>query len=130
LCTISFQILNKLVSMGTNLDITIDEFLTKLQMNEITYILRLQCTWCKPTLFFKTQTKCTNIFSRHWKVSMGSNTYAQCILDIYVDVTYCTSYLTQVDKSIACEMQYILDKCKFEETQTFEQIKKIRKCIF
>jgi hypothetical protein len=47
---------------------------------------------------------------------MGSNTYAQCILDIYVDVTYCTSYLTQVDKSIACEMQYILDKCKFEET--------------
>ncbi len=61
---------------------------------------------------------------------MGSNTYAQCILDIYVDVTYCTSYLTQVDKSIACEMQYILDKCKFEETQTFEQIKKIRKCIF
>ncbi len=28
----------------------------------------------------------------------------------------CTSYLTQVDKPVACEMQYILDKCKFEET--------------
>ncbi len=39
--------------MGTNLDITIDEFLTKLQINEITYLLALQCTLCKPTLFFK-----------------------------------------------------------------------------
>jgi hypothetical protein len=31
----------------------------------------------------------------------------------------------KVDKSVTCEMQYILDKCKYEEIETFERIKKI-----
>jgi len=33
----------------------------------------------------------------------------------------------KVDKSDTCEMQHILDKCKFEQIQTFEQIKKLKK---
>jgi len=54
--------------MGTNLDITIDEFLIELQINEITYMLALQCTLCKPTLFFKHKQNdiCTNVFNIYW----------------------------------------------------------------
>jgi len=44
LCIIVNQIFNKLVNMGIGLDIIIDEFFAKLQINEIIYLLTLQCT--------------------------------------------------------------------------------------
>ncbi len=56
---------------------------------------------------------------------MGVNTYAQFILDPYVVVAYCICYLMKVDKFVTNEMKFILGKCKFEKTKTFEQIQKL-----
>jgi len=67
LCSIVSQIFNKLVNMGIGLDIIIDEFFAKLQINEITYLLALQCTLCKLTLFLKHKPNdiCTNVVDIH-----------------------------------------------------------------
>jgi len=55
------QIFNKLVNMGIGFDITIDDFFAKLQIDDITYLLALQCTLCKLTLFFKHK---PNVYAR------------------------------------------------------------------
>jgi hypothetical protein len=92
--------------MGTNLDITIDEFLTKLKINEITYILALQCTLCKPTFFSNTNQMIygTNVFSINGGPLWEANINAQFILNPYVVAAYCTPYLTKVDNFNTCEM--------------------------
>jgi hypothetical protein len=76
--------------MGTNLDITIDEFLTKLQINEITYMVALQCTLCKSTLFSNANQMIygTNVFSIYGGPLWEANIDAQFILNPYV-VAYC-----------------------------------------
>ncbi len=47
------------------------------------------------------------------------------ILDPYVVDIYCISYLTKVDKYVTQEMQYILDKWKIEQSETFEWLKEL-----
>jgi hypothetical protein len=53
--------------MDIGLHITIDEFLIKLQIDEIIYLLTLQCTLCKLILFLKRKPNdiCTNVFNIH-----------------------------------------------------------------
>jgi hypothetical protein len=53
-----------------------------------------------------------------------ANKNGQFIFDLCAIVIYCISYLTKVDKSITHEMEYILDKCKFKEIETFEWMKR------
>jgi hypothetical protein len=119
LCIITIQLFNKLVSMGTCLDITIDEFLAKLQIDEIIYMIALQCILCKPTLFFKHKPNdiCTNVFNIHGGPLWEANKNAQFILDPYDIVAYCIFYFTIVDKYVTCEMPYILNNCKHEEIE-------------
>ena len=40
-----------------------------------------------------------------------ANTDIQFILDPYATTTYCTSYMTKVDKSMTTELKSILQKC-------------------
>jgi hypothetical protein len=47
LCHITIQIFNKFI------EILFDQLLVELQIEETTYLLTLQCTLQKPTLFFK-----------------------------------------------------------------------------
>jgi hypothetical protein len=126
------QIFNKLVSMGTCLDITIDEFLANLQIDEITYMIALQCTLCKPTLFFKHKPNdiCTNVFNIHGRPLWEANTNRQFTLNPYDIVAYCISYLTKVDKYVTHEIQYIFLKCKYEEIETFERINFFGNALF
>jgi hypothetical protein len=71
--------------MGTCLDITIDEFLPKLQIDGIIYMISLQCTLCKPTLFFKRKPIdiCTNVCNIYGRPLWEANTNAQFILNPY-----------------------------------------------
>jgi hypothetical protein len=78
--------------------------------------LHYNVTLCKPTLFNTNQIIYAQMYLTYMESFYGKQYICTIYLDVYVDVTYCTSYLTKVDKSIACEMQYILDKCNFEET--------------
>jgi hypothetical protein len=54
-----------------------------------------------------------------------ANTDAQYILDPYFVVAYCIFYLTKINKSITQEMQSMLNKCRHEQYEPFEQIKKL-----
>jgi hypothetical protein len=92
------------------------------------YLFALQFAIWKPTLFLKCKPNhiWTNAFSIHVGPLWEANTNAQFILYPYATTTYCSFYLTKVDKSITREMRIIWDKCKCEKTKAFEQIKKLR----
>jgi hypothetical protein len=92
----------------------------------------LQCTLCKPTLFFKCKPNDirTNVFSIHGRRLWEINTYAQFILDPYVVVACCISYLTKVDKYVTHEMQHILNKYNYKKIETSERIKKLGNAFF
>lgn len=53
----------------------------------------------------------------------------QFILGSYVATNYCISPLTKIHKTITFEMQNMLQKCKYEQIKTFQQIKENRKWI-
>jgi hypothetical protein len=48
------------------------------------------------------------------------------LVDGYFVIAYCTFYLRKVNKSITQEMQSMLSKCKHEQYETSEWIKKLR----
>jgi hypothetical protein len=50
----------------------------------------------------------------------------QFILDPYVVVSYCTSYLTKFDKTITRELKTIIINCSENENQTNIHIQKLR----
>jgi hypothetical protein len=68
-------IYKKLVNMGWGMEISFHEFLLELQLDENTYLLALQCTLQKPTLFLKCKPDdiCTNIFSIHARLLCETN---------------------------------------------------------
>jgi len=113
--------------MGLGKDICFDEFLLNLQLNEEMYILALCSTLQKPTLFLKRKPNDiqTNVYGKHVGPLWEANIDAQFILDPSTVISYCTSYLTKVDKSITQKMQLVLEKYKYEQTKTFEHIKKL-----
>ncbi len=78
---IAFQNFKKLVDMILGLEISFDQFLLDLHLNEQTYILALQCMIQKPTLFLKHKPNDiqTNAFNIHAKPLWKTNTYAQFI---------------------------------------------------
>jgi hypothetical protein len=67
-----------LLTWGIGLDIIIDEFFAKLQINEIIYLLALQCTLCKLILFLKHKPNdiCTNVVNIHPGPLSKANTNA------------------------------------------------------
>jgi len=67
---------------------------------------------------------CINVFGMHAKPLWGTNINAQYILDLYAITLYCSFYFTKIDKYVIQEMKIILEKCKHEQTRTFECIKK------
>jgi hypothetical protein len=67
----------------------------------------------------------TNVFGIHVKPLWGANIDAQYILNPYATTSYCTFYLTKIDKIVVLKMKIILNKCKHEKTKAFEHIKKL-----
>jgi hypothetical protein len=61
--------------MGLGMEISFHEFLLELQINENTYLLALQCTLQKQTLFLKCKLYdiCTNIFNIHARLLCEAN---------------------------------------------------------
>jgi hypothetical protein len=75
-------------------------------MNKDIYLLTLQCTLWKPTLFLKCK-PCDiriNSFSIHVGPLWEANTNAQYILDPYATIIYHIFNLTKVDKFLMKEM--------------------------
>jgi hypothetical protein len=103
--------------MGLGTKISFDEFFRELQIDENIYLFALQCTLHEPTIFLKHKPNDirTNISNTYVGTLWETNTYAQFILNPYVDVAYCIFYLTKIDKYVTQKMQYILQKCKIEQ---------------
>jgi hypothetical protein len=124
---INIQIYKKLINMGLGQDISFEEFLLDLKIDEKTYFLGLCYAMQKPTLFFKQKPNdiCTTIFGIHVGLLWGVNTYAPYILNPYATTSYYTSYLIKVDKYVIQKMKIILNKCKHEQIEAFKCIKKL-----
>jgi hypothetical protein len=88
--------------MILGLEISFDQFLSDLHFNENTYLFALQCTIQKPTLLLKCNPNdiSRNAFNIHAWFLWETNIDAHFILNPYIVATYCTSYLTKVDKYV------------------------------
>jgi len=88
----------------------ISEYLKFLNLDENTYILSLKNELTKSHIFLKWIPKNIkiNAFSICVTHLWFANTYIQFILDPYVAITYCTSYITKINKSITFELHSII----------------------
>ena len=72
----------------------------------------------------------TNAFNKSISNLWYANTNIQFILDPYAAATYCTSYMTKVDKSIPSELQSIMQKCNNNNVLANERILKLGNVFF
>jgi hypothetical protein len=87
--------------MGLGVDISFEKFLIYLNVNEENHIFaNLRSIVRKPTLFLKHKVNNirTNVFSIHVRPICEANTYV--LYYPYFVATYCTSYLTKVNKFV------------------------------
>jgi hypothetical protein len=86
-----------------------DDFLTELNLTEDEYIQAIQCTLKQPTIFLKRKLShiWNNSFSKDMPVMWNANTDAQYVLNAYAATSYCTSYMTKVDKSMTSAFRRI-----------------------
>jgi hypothetical protein len=86
-----------------------DAFLTELNLSEDKYIQAIQCTFKQPTIFLKQKLShiWKNSFSKDMPVMWKENTDAQYVLNAYAEASYCTSYMTKVDKSMTSAFRRI-----------------------
>ncbi len=108
-----------------NDDISFFEYLNSLSLNESTYILSLKNELTKSHIFLKWIPKNIkiNAFSICVTHLWFANTYIQFILDPYVTTTYCTSYMTKIDKSITSKLHSLIKKCIANNINAIQEFK-------
>ncbi len=77
-------------------------FLESISIDKATYINAFKVKLKKPTIFLQRSCKDiqTNSFGIHVRNLWQANTNVQFILDPYVAMSYCTSYLTKLIKPL------------------------------
>lgn len=121
------KIFQNLKALNTNANITFQEFLKSLQMTEAMYILSLRSQLTKPHIFLKRKPVDikTNAFGINVAPIWFANTDAQFVLDPYAAASYCTSYMTKIDKTISKELYKIIQHCIAEKTEANIRIQKL-----
>jgi hypothetical protein len=117
--------------MGLGEDISFQQFLLDLKIDEKTCILRLHYIIKEPTLFLKQKPNdiCTNVFGIHIRPLWGANIDARYILDPHVATSYYIFFLTNIDKFVIQKMKIILDKCRHEQKKTSKLVKKLENAL-
>jgi len=102
-----------------------DEFLTEINLSEDEYIQAIQCMLKQPTVFLKRKLFhiWNNSFSKDMLVLWNENIDAQYVLNAYDATSYCTSYMTKVEKSMTSAFRRIH---KEHETSHIDAIQMIR----
>ena len=99
---INTQIFNALNNMDIETTMSFSIFLYSLSINKRTYIDSLRIKLKKPTIFL--QRACKDVRTNSFRIHAGNiwqaNTDLQFILDPYAAASYCTSYLTKIDKTV------------------------------
>jgi hypothetical protein len=87
----------------------------------------LQIQLKRPQIFLKRTVSNIriNAFNKSISNIWYANTDIQFILDPYAAATYCTSYMTKVDKNITSELQSIMQKCIDNKVLADERILKL-----
>jgi hypothetical protein len=113
------------IKMGV--DISFEDFFNQFNLNFPIYIDYLCNILIKPTFVFKRHMKDikTNVHAIKTTKLWETNTNIQSILDSYVVASYCTSYLTKIDKTITNELQTIIKKCENENVDANLRVRKL-----
>jgi hypothetical protein len=95
----------------TNYDnlMSFEEFLMELKIIEDEYIQLIQSTLKQPTIFLKQKPShiWNNSFAKDMPNMWNTNIDAQYVLNAYIATSYCTSYMTKVDKSMTSAFRRI-----------------------
>ena len=79
-----------------------EDFLDEFQLTETAYIELIQSTLTQPMVFL--QRKPSEIWNNNFAYNMphlwNANTNAQYVLNAYAAASYCSSYMTKVDRSM------------------------------
>ena len=104
------QVFNALKNMDIESTMSFFTFLYSLSIDNQTYIDSLKINLKKPTIFLKRACRDirTNPFGIHAGSIWQANTDLQFILDPYATTSYCTSYLTKIDKTVTQELNKII----------------------
>jgi len=78
------------------------EFLMEIELTEDEYIQLIQCTIKQPTIFLERKPShiWNNIFAKEMPNLWDANIDAQYVLNSYAATSYCTSYMTKLDKTM------------------------------
>ena len=64
-------------------------------------------------------------FNIHIAPSWFANMDTQFVLDIYAAATYCTLYMTKIDKFITKELHKVIQKCIVEKIEAYIKIQNL-----
>ena len=124
---INTQVFNALNNMDIVTIIYCSTFLYSLSIDKQTCIDSLRIKFKKPTIFLKRACRnvCTNPFGIHAGNIWQANTHLQFILDPYAAASYCTFYLTKIDKTVTQELNKIIANCTKENIEANIRIPKM-----
>ena len=99
---INTQVFNYLNNMDIETTMSFSTFLYSFSIDKQTYIDSLRIKLKKPTIFM--QRACRDVHTNPFGIHAGNiwqaNTNLQFIFDPFVAASYCTSYLTKIDKTV------------------------------
>jgi hypothetical protein len=100
------------------------DILVEINLTEDEYIQVIQSTLKQATIFLKRKLShiWNNGFSKDMSIMWNANTDAQYVLNSYVVASYCTSYMTKVDKSMTSAFRRI---CKEHEKSQIDVMQMI-----
>jgi len=123
----SISLLAFLEQKNYNDSITHDNFLLEIGLIESECIQLLQHTIKQPTIFLKRKPShiWNNNFAKAMPTLSNANTDAQFVLNAYATTSYCSSYMTKIDKSMTNAFRRIRKEHKKNEIDAMQMIHKL-----
>jgi exonuclease III len=106
-------------------EMTFEDFLVEMDLAEDQYIQLIQCKLKQPTIFLKRKPShiWNNSFANDMPNLWNANTDAQYVLNAYAAASYCSSYMTKVDKSMTNAFRRIRKEHERSEIDAIQMIR-------
>ena len=108
-------------------DISFETFLQDLQLTKHEYIDLIRSSLTRPVLLLK-RNPCDvwiNAFAKQVPQLWHANTDAQFILNAHAAATYCSSYMTKMDRSMTSAFKKIREDCCYNNDSKVETIRRL-----
>jgi hypothetical protein len=108
------------------------DFLAELNLTEDECIQAMESTLKQPTVFLKRNLShiWNNSFSKDQLVMWNANTNAQYVLNAYASASYCTSYMTKVDKSMTSAFKIIRKEHEKSHIHAMQMVRALGNTLF